>query len=235
MSLNFSDNSLPPHFSGIVRLFPLPNLVLFPGVVQALHIFEPRYRKMTEDALAADNLISVCLYKGEAQEEWLLDEASPAVHQTICIGKVVANKELEDGRFNLIIAGVKRAKILRELAIDQPYRMAEVQLIEDVVATDTNEVYEMRKELLEACKSSGLLDKLTANKEFKKIIGNDLSLGLLVDLVAFVANIDCLQRQRILEIDDVNIRCKQLVEFLFQSDGFREPQDDSFPPNFSDN
>ena len=50
-------------FAGTARLFPLPNLVLFPHVMQPLHIFEPRYRQMTADALAGDRLIAVVLLK----------------------------------------------------------------------------------------------------------------------------------------------------------------------------
>lgn len=190
---------------------------------------------MTMDALAADNLISVGLYQGDDQKDWSSDESQPPIHQTICIGRIVANKELEDGRFNLILAGIKRAKIIRELAVEQPYRMAEVEIIDDVLAVAVDEIQEMRQELLDACKSIGLLEKLTGNKEVKKIMGNDLSLGLLVDLVAFVANIDAPKRQRILEIDDVSVRCKQLVEFLLQQDILGEYQNNSFPPDFSNN
>src|SRR5262249_42211923 len=51
------------HFGGIARLFPLPNVVLFPNLLQALHIFEPRYRQMTEDALAADRMIAMVLLR----------------------------------------------------------------------------------------------------------------------------------------------------------------------------
>ncbi len=55
LSFSFED------FAGKVRVFPLPNLVLFPHVMQPLHIFEPRYRELLEDALAGDRLITMAL------------------------------------------------------------------------------------------------------------------------------------------------------------------------------
>ncbi|MFM8272901.1 MAG: LON peptidase substrate-binding domain-containing protein, partial [Gemmata sp.] len=55
-------------FAGTVRLFPLPNLVVFPHVVQGLHVFEPRYRRMTADALAGDRLIGMALLTADADD-----------------------------------------------------------------------------------------------------------------------------------------------------------------------
>ena len=123
----FSNYSLPENFSGIVRLFPLPNLVLFPGIVQSLHIFEPRYRKMMEDALAGDQTIAMTMIRSSDSNTG----KQPQIHSVICIGKIVAHTQLEDGRFNLLLQGVARARIVRELAVEQPYRMAEVEILDE--------------------------------------------------------------------------------------------------------
>ncbi len=88
MSFANTDVELPHNFSGIVRLFPLPNLVLLPGVIQALHIFEPRYRKMMDDALAADQLITMALLK----PGWETHQGdNPPIHDVVCIGKVMTH------------------------------------------------------------------------------------------------------------------------------------------------
>lgn len=129
MSLSGSDFEMPTDFSGVARLFPLPNLVLYPGVVQALHIFEPRYREMIADALAGDQLISMSLLlENESALSDPGEESEPPICQTICISKIVASKELPDGRFNLLIVGVKRAKILRELDAGKPYRLSLIHI-----------------------------------------------------------------------------------------------------------
>ena len=116
------------NFSGMVRLFPLPNLVFFPHVIQPLHVFEMRYRQMTADALAGDRLIAVVqLYEGAEEKE----RTPPAVHSVACLGKIVADQKLADGRYNLLLRGLSRIRIVRELENDKLYRTAEVELLQD--------------------------------------------------------------------------------------------------------
>jgi Lon protease-like protein len=71
-------------FGGSVRLFPLPNLVLFPHVMQPLHIFEPRYRQMTAEALQDDRFIAMVLLKPGWEAEYA---GQPAIHDIACLGK----------------------------------------------------------------------------------------------------------------------------------------------------
>ena len=89
---------LPPGFSNIVRLFPLSNVVLFPGVVQTLHLFEPRYRSLMADALSADELITMAYQMPEGQSSIV---ERPAISDTVCVGKILSHTELEDGCYNL--------------------------------------------------------------------------------------------------------------------------------------
>src|ERR1700692_4837672 len=107
-----NDKFLPlSGFAGTVRLFPLPNLVLFPHVMQPLHIFEPRYRQMAADALAGDRLIAPVLL----QTGWEADyEGRPAIYSMACLGRIVAEQRLDDGRFNLLLRGICRARLSKE-------------------------------------------------------------------------------------------------------------------------
>src|SRR5437763_12628020 len=91
-------------FDGTARLFPLPNLVLFPYVIQPLHIFEPRYRQMTADSLAGDRLLTMALLRPGWEESY---EGRPAVHPVGCLGKIVADQHLENGRYNLLLRGLR--------------------------------------------------------------------------------------------------------------------------------
>src|SRR5436190_14980354 len=97
-----SDASPLADVSGTARLFPLPNLVFFPQVVQPLHIFEPRYRQMTADALEGDRLIALVLPKPGYEAD---QSESPPVHPVACLGKIIADQKLEDGRYNLLLRG----------------------------------------------------------------------------------------------------------------------------------
>src|SRR3954470_12159863 len=99
-------------FTGAARLFPLPNLVLFPHVVQPLHVFEPRYRQMTADALAGDRLIALVLLKPGWEDEY---DARPAAHPCARLGRVVADQLLPDGRYNLLVRGLARLRVRDEV------------------------------------------------------------------------------------------------------------------------
>src|SRR5215469_8637081 len=86
-------------FAGTVRLFPLPNLVLFPHVMQPLHIFEPRYRNLLEDALAADRLIAMALLEPGWESDY---EGRPPLGTMACLGRVATHHRLPDGTYNLL-------------------------------------------------------------------------------------------------------------------------------------
>ncbi len=102
MSIAEANLDLPANFAGIVKVFPLPNLVLFPGVIQPLHIFEPRYRALMRDALDSDQLIGMATLKPGWESS---DARRPAIYPTLCVGKIVTHAELPDGRFNLLLCG----------------------------------------------------------------------------------------------------------------------------------
>src|SRR5919198_1496235 len=108
-------------FAGTARLFPLPNLVLFPHVVQPLHVFEPRYRQMTAEALAGDRLIALVLLKPGCEEDY---DGRPAIHPVACLGRVVAEQLLPDGRYNLLLRGLSRLRLGEELPAGKPFRTA---------------------------------------------------------------------------------------------------------------
>ena len=233
MSLNLNGITIPPNFSGTVRLFPLPNLVLFPGVVQALHIFEPRYRQMTADSLASDQLIAMSLYRSNNELPELGSSESPPVCEHVCICKIVADKKTVDEEYNLLVYGVQRAKIVKEIESDQPYRLAEVELVHEHPDPDCENAQLLRRELIETCESMNLLGNLTKHADAMNILTSDFSLSLLTDLVSFSSSIDCQRKQTILELPDVELRCRALIEFLHQHRD--DSENDSFPPDFSAN
>src|SRR5437763_12710939 len=99
------DQQALANFPGTARLFPLPNLVLFPHVVQPLHVFEPRYRRMTARALAGDRLIALVLLQPGWEDDY---DNRPAVHRVACLGRVIGDQKLDDGRYNLLLRGLSR-------------------------------------------------------------------------------------------------------------------------------
>ena len=106
-----------------IPLFPLPGVVLFPGTLLPLHIFEPRYRMLVAHALETDRMIGMAMIAPDRPE---LGADRPSVREIGGAGKIVEHELLEDGRYNVILEGSFRFRILGEDA-SLPYRVARVE------------------------------------------------------------------------------------------------------------
>jgi Lon protease-like protein len=102
-----------PEQTTIIPIFPLPNVVLFPEVMLPLHIFEPRYRQMVRETNdRTPPLIGMALLRGNWQEQY---EERPDVFPVCCVGEMVRVSPLADGRFNVLLRGVRECQIQEEL------------------------------------------------------------------------------------------------------------------------
>ena len=231
MSGQFSDFSLPPEFDNTVRLFPLPKLVMFPGVMQALHIFEPRYREMVADCLASDRLLTLAmLYEGQVD-----DDGNPKIATTVCLGRIESEVRMDDGRYTLMLVGEKRATIKRELHTELPYRMAEVEVFDEDL-TVVNDAHGLRTELVETFRSLAEFNSAWEKTSLDSMLADDLPLCRLVDVTCYVAGLDPENQQRVLATFDLETRTKLAIqllhdqlEYVRQTLGSRR----EFPPKFS--
>jgi len=107
-------------FPNTISIFPLSNAIFFPNTVLPLNIFEPRYKKMTEDALSNDKLI------GMVQTKNYKNTIKPEVFNVGCLGKIEAHSKTPDGRYLINLTGLIRFKIVDELETDLPYRKFKV-------------------------------------------------------------------------------------------------------------
>ncbi len=221
-------------FDGTARLFPLPNLVLFPYVIQPLHIFEPRYRQMTADALAGDRLIAIALPRPGWEDNY---EGRPALHGIGCLGKVVADQRLEGGRYNLLLRGLRRVRLGDELPTDRLYRTARVELLEDAGTVDETTTKALRTTLAELLPRWVPPDAAAA-EQFRKLLDSDLPAGTLCDVFGFALPLDAALKQQLLEELDVARRAGRLVKMLREHapKAAAEPEPPrKFPPDFSAN
>jgi Lon protease-like protein len=99
-------------FKGVARLFPLPDLIMFPHVMQPLHVFEPRYRELLNDALNSDGLIAMCMLAPGWEDDY---EGRPPLLPHACLGKVVTYQRTDNGEYNILLLGMRRIRIDREL------------------------------------------------------------------------------------------------------------------------
>ncbi len=134
-------------FSGMVPVFPLPEVVFFPGVSLPLHVFEPRYRAMVEDVRAGEGLIAVAtLLPG-----WEDDAGgAPRFHPLATIGRMEDVRRLDDGRFVLRLQGLERARLEEEFT-SLPYRKAQARVVPDLAVDEADpEIVELKARLLAA-------------------------------------------------------------------------------------
>ena len=224
-----AEDVIPENFSGIVPLFPLPNLVMFPGVVQPLQIFESRYKAMMKWTLKHERLIAMAILK----PEWETDQGSPPIHPVVCIGKVIAHTKLEDGRYKLLLMGGKRAFIENELSAPQPFRTAQVTLMNDVSQDDHDG---NRREVLSRKFLHYLRNTLPPNEQLDELLRKRVSLGLLTDIVASVLDLPPERKYELLEQTNTNRRAEMLIsELVAHADNSTPVKAHGFPPNFSAN
>ncbi|MCE9531054.1 MAG: LON peptidase substrate-binding domain-containing protein [Planctomycetes bacterium] len=229
------DKAALQNFKGTVRLFPLPNLVLFPHALQPLHIFEPRYRKMTADALDDDKLIALVLLQPGWEQHY---DQAPPIHKIACLGRIIADQVLEDGRYNLLLRGISRIRIIEEVPLeDKPYRSAQVELVPDDTPGTLDEIMALRTQLRER-----ILPKFgdgQVAKQLAELFHSELSLGALSDVLTFALPVPIERKQRMLEEVDERKRANMLLEgfelITPPNIGVIGNPHRKFPPDFSPN
>jgi len=192
--------------SDLLPLFPLPTVVLFPGVFLPLHIFEPRYRAMVEDALASDRLIGMVLLRDGWEDEY---DGCPPVYAIGCSALITHCEKLPDGRYNIVLRGLDRFRIVEE---DQTraYRRARTAAVPDreLTADDRSDLRHQRgriEMLIAPSEQSGGVDPRAAAAM------NDED---LVNALAQYLELEAIEKQALLEQPDVPERARALVELL---------------------
>ncbi|MSR49885.1 MAG: hypothetical protein EXS07_07530 [Gemmataceae bacterium] len=230
------DPTILENFDGKVRLFPLPNVVLFPRVIQPLHIFEPRYKQMVEDALEDNRLIALCLLQPTAG---LGGSVSP-IYPDICIGQILQEERLPDGRFNLLLQGVSRAKIIKEVNDGKLYRTAKVEILHDVPNSLEENADRMRTRLVKRM-TKWFTQQPSAKEQLDRLVNSDLSLGNLCDVFSFALPLSVDMKILLLQLVNVEDRASLLLEVIEQMtpEVTKRPSSSApskkYPPDFSAN
>ncbi len=224
------DEEALAQFAGMARLFPLPNLVLFPHVVQPLHIFEPRYRQLTADALEGDRLIALALL----QPGWEEDKSErPAIHQVACLGRITAHQRLDDGRYILLLRGLSRLRILEEVASDRLYRTARAELLPDVSVLELAEAREMRYRMRDLVLASFQVSA-SDRAQLCEMFEGETPLATLCDGLCYQLPLTIERKIQLLSETDVTVRVRALLGAL-ESFAHHPVVLRRWPPKFSEN
>jgi Lon protease-like protein len=191
-----------------VPLFPLPNVVFFPRAVLPLHIFEERYKTMTAHALAGDRLVAMALLRPGWEANYY---AKPAIEPIVCVGKIASAERLDDGKYNFLLHGMTRARILYEEP-SAPYRIARVETLQETPVMEID-LANHRQRLTEIfCREP--LASLPQIKELKRIVASPMPTGEVTDVIAFHLFNSVPLKQSLLAETDIPRRVSRVIDAL---------------------
>jgi len=191
----------------VVPIFPLPNVVLFPNVFLPLHIFEPRYRQMTADALAGDRIIGMVMLRPGHDADY---DGSPPVYPVGCSGLITHSERLDDGRYNLVLRGIEKFSIQSEepAAPGRLYRSAVISPVHEAV-TDGDRMA-LRQERVR------LQELLT--EHYSGLVETKLPEAMpdedLINALAQYLDFEPMEKLALLERPGALARCRSIIELI---------------------
>jgi Lon protease-like protein len=194
-----------PEGEFLLPLFPLPNLVFFPQTRLPLHVFEPRYRQLITDVIASDQRFGIVLLRPGYESNYF---GAPAVYACGTVAHVEQTVTLDDGRYNILVHGQTRFRILDEFS-REPYRVARV-IAQPQVESDATAAYAQRMWLTEL--SQQYLRYLPEQDAVPEIAS--VSLEALTNALIMSLTLDVAEKQRLLETDDLVARAEEVGDEL---------------------
>jgi len=194
-----------------ISIFPLVGAILYPGLQLPLHIFEPRYRALVSDSLVRDRRIGIIQPQRPAEGSPLFDVG--------CLGRIEDVEAMEDGRYNVVLTGESRFRVLRELDVTTPFRQVEGELLPESGNQDLAAIERASFER-EARRFADMQGYSVDWEQVSRL--DDMS---LINGVSQIAPFDPAAKQALLEANGVSERCELLVQ-LMQFFGRRNDQDD---------
>ena len=183
-----------------LSIFPLSGAILFPGMQLPLHIFEQRYRALVSDALVRDRRIAMIQPQRTV-------EGAPLFTMG-CVGRIGDVEALEDGRYNLVLEGESRFKLLHELDVTTSFRQVEGELIEDDLEEVLSHIQRGGFEQI----AREYADSQGYNVDWDSV--ERLDDQALINGVSQIVPFDAASKQALLEAPDLSSRCELLMQLM---------------------
>ena len=189
-----------------LAIFPLPNVVVFPHTMLPLHIFEPRYRQMVADALEGNRQIGMALLQPGWESR---QDESPEVFDTGGMGLITQYEHLEEGRYNILLSGRHRYRIM-EFIRETPYRVARVRLLDEVKPSSQ----EMNKISTELVRGFRELTEAKTQLGLEPDVIEKLDFPTLINSLCSSMNFSVYNQQQLLEMNSLKVRATSLLGLL---------------------
>jgi uncharacterized protein len=193
-----------------LKVFPLHGVVVLPGTPAPFHVFEPRYKALVGDALRGDRVLAVpsLLRKSDAPA------FRPPLRKVCGVGIIEAEERYPDGRYDIVVRGLARVRLVEELSHDKPYREFRAEILEDRlpprgVAALQDHLEALRQLVVEL---STKLPRESGAPELAEAVAQMKDPSAIVDLVTAAAVSDVGARQKVLEELEVARRLEMVIE-----------------------
>ncbi|ANU07024.1 LON peptidase substrate-binding domain-containing protein [Paraurantiacibacter namhicola] len=194
-----------------LSIFPLTGAILFPGLQLPLHIFEPRYRELVGSALARDRKIAMIQPREPVDGAPLYDVG--------CVGRIEDVEAMEDGRYNIVLSGEQRFRVIREIQPNTQFRQVEAELLDE----PQDEYLTLGERASLEAESRDFADRQGYAVDWDSV--GQLDDASLVNGVSQIAPFDPAAKQALLEAPDLRQRCDLLVQ-LMQFFGRGDPDEE---------
>ena len=188
-------------------VFPLPHTVLLPNTLLPLHIFEGRYRKMVRDSLDSYGMVGMATFAEAVSEEEYL-EGRPKLRPCVGLGHIMQYEPLEDGRFLLLLQGLCRTTIVREVP-SHPYRRLRLEPFEEREADDVD--LEALRQRLAFLVTDKVLQDAEVSQQIRANFDKAVPTEMLIDRLADAFINDGEARYAVLEDPDPARRARRLI------------------------
>lgn len=204
----------------VIPVFPLGGTILLPGCELPLNIFEPRYLNMIEDSLKADRLIGMVQNAVDPGKHAPHAEGAKPLAPIGALGRIKQFSETDDGRYLIVLTGLKRFRIMGDVEGTSPYRRAHVGYDEFAADIDAHIAPTLPKAMSE--NSQDRSEMTAAMKGFARAIGVEVDwdalqsvpMDSLVDQASMIAPFDAFDKQSLLEAPDHAARRRLLVGLM---------------------
>ncbi len=220
-------------FGKALPLFPLSAVVLFPHGVLPLHIFEDRYRQMVDDTLDTSGQIAMAVYASPEPGSWTHDAAP--LRPVVCIGQILQHQRLPDGRFNIALQGLLRARIAREIppVSGRLYRQAIMEPFGTFDPAADRSLSTARERLTSMLSSTPLTHLRDSSTVLKHMANPTIPTSAILELMTLSFINDNDLRYRLLATPDAKGRARLIeseLESLARLLRQAQPQMDVHPP-----
>jgi uncharacterized protein len=203
-------SEIPQSALGSLAIFPLPDVVLFPGAVLPIHVFEERYRDLAADVMNGSKLLAMARLRPGYEADY---EGRPPVYEVAGIGYVLASDRLDDGRYNMLLRGVGRIAIEREHPPRRLYREVAARPLVDTRCARPQELSALQAQLVALC--DRLAEALEeGGDELRQLVQAAAAPGRCADILAAALVGDPDERQTLLEMLDPADRLDRVLDHL---------------------